>query len=53
MGAWQSGMLGLFVFFFFFSPCQSIIGYVDCWRPAHFYFSLFFDAHSKFWLVHS
>lgn len=35
-------------FYFFFSCCQFIIGYVDCWRPARFYFSLLFDARSKF-----
>lgn len=33
-----------------FFSCSPIIGYVDCWRPACFYFSLLLDAHSKLWL---
>lgn len=51
VGVWQGGMLLVFVFFV--SCCQTVIGYVDCWRPACFCFSLLFDAGSKFWLVHS
>lgn len=33
-----------------FFSCSPIIGYVDCWWPACFYFSLLLDAHSKLWL---
>lgn len=45
VGVWQSGLL-LIAFF----SCSPIIGYVDCWWPACFYFSLLLDAHSKLWL---
>lgn len=46
VGVWQSGMLLIL----FLSCSPIIIGYVDCWKPACFHFSLLLVALNKLWL---